>query len=126
MLLTEINVEFASPIPVYEQIKKKVKHAIAKNSLAANEPLPSIRELASFLKINPNTVARAYRDLSQENIIDGRAGKGYWVKETGQLEHEKESMLKEDFLRFLERAIELGFSREGLKKMVIDFFKEET
>ncbi len=125
MLLAEINIEFASPIPVYEQIKKKIKHAIARESLSANEPLPSIRELASFLKVNPNTVARAYRDLFQENIIDGRAGKGYWLKETGHLEHEKESMLKEDFLRFLERAIELGFSRERLKAMVIDFFKEE-
>lgn len=126
MLLKEIDVEFASPVPVYEQIKKKIKHAIAKKSLAANETLPSIRELASFLKINPNTVARAYRDLFQENIIDGRAGKGYWVKETGELEEEKEAMLKEEFLRFLERAVELGFSREKLKEMVIDFFKEEA
>ena len=126
MVLTEMNIEFASPVPVYEQIKKKIKHAIAKKALAANEPLPSIRELASFLKINPNTVARAYRDLSQENIIDGRAGKGYWVKETGHLEQEKEAMLKEEFFRFLERAVELGFSRERLKEMVIDFFKEET
>jgi len=126
MLLPEMNVEFASPVPVYEQIKKKIKHAIAKKALAANESLPSIREMASFLKINPNTVARAYRDLSQENIIDGRAGKGYWVKETGHLEHEKETMLKEEFFRFLERAVELGFSRERLKEMVIDFFKEET
>lgn len=124
--MSEMNVEFASPIPVYEQIKKKIKHAIARKSLEANESLPSIRELASFLKINPNTVARAYRDLSQENIIDGRAGKGYWVKETGHLEQEKEAMLKEEFLIFLEKAIELGFSQERLKEMVIDFFKEET
>jgi GntR family transcriptional regulator len=126
MLLTEMNIEFASPIPVYEQIKKKIKHAIAKKSLEANDPLPSIRELASFLKINPNTVARAYRDLSQENIIGGRAGKGYRVKEPGELEQEKEAMLKEEFLRLLEKAIELGFPQKRLKEMVIDFFKEVT
>lgn len=126
MLLSEMNVEFASPIPVYEQIKKKIKHAIAKKSLTVNETLPSIRELASFLKINPNTVARAYRELFQENIIDGRAGKGYWVKETGHIEKEKEVMLKEEFLKFLEKAVEMGFSQERLKEMVIDFFKEET
>ena len=126
MVLTEMNVEFASPVPVYEQIKKKIKYTIAKKSLTANESLPSIRELASFLKINPNTVARAYRDLAREDIIDGRAGKGYWVKETGHLEHEKETMLKEEFSMFLERAVELGFSRERLKEMVTGFFKEDT
>lgn len=126
MILTEMNVEFASPVPVYEQIKKKIKHAIAKNSLATNDALPSIRELASFLKINPNTVARAYRELSQENIIDGRAGIGFWVKETGALEEEKETMLREEFLKLLEKAVELGVSQDRLKGMVNEFFKEET
>ncbi len=121
-----MNVEFASPVPVYEQIKKKIKHAIAKNSLAVKAALPSIRELASFLKINPNTVARAYRELSQENIIDGRAGIGFWVKETGALEKEKETMIREEFLRLLEKAVELGVSQERLKGMVSEFFKEAT
>jgi GntR family transcriptional regulator len=126
MILTEMNVELASPVPVYEQIKKKIKHAIAKRSLAVNDALPSIRELASFLKINPNTVARAYRELSQENIIDGRAGIGFWVKETGELEEEKETMLREEFLKLLEKAVELGIPQERLKGMVSEFFTEET
>jgi GntR family transcriptional regulator len=127
MILTEMNVELASPVPVYEQIKKKIKHAIAKRSLAVNDTLPSIRELASFLKINPNTVARAYRELSQESIIDGRAGIGFWVKETtGDLEKEKEIMLREEFLKLLEKAVELGISQERLKGMVSEFFTEET
>ncbi len=125
-MLTGMNIEFASPVPVYEQIKKQIKHAIAKKALLESEPLPSIRDLASFLKINPNTVARAYRELFQENIIDGRPGKGYWVKETGQLEQGKEALLKEEFLKFLEKAVEMGFSQERLRSLIIDFFKEES
>lgn len=125
MLLAELVIEFASPVPVYEQIKRQVKHALAKKSLVENQPLPSIRELASFLKINPNTVSRAYRELLQENIIDGRPGKGYWVKETGRLEQEKEALLREEFLKFVERAVEMGFTRQHLKSLVGDFFKEK-
>ena len=53
-ILTELTVDFASPVPVYEQIKKKIKHAIAKKIIQTQEPLPSIRELASFLKIIEN------------------------------------------------------------------------
>lgn len=120
-----MSIDFASPVPVYEQIKRKIKHAIARKSIIENESLPSIRELASFLKINPNTVARAYRELVQEKIIGGRAGKGFWVEESGELAGEKILMLKEEFLKFLERAIEMGFSQESLKEMVLDFFKEE-
>jgi GntR family transcriptional regulator len=124
-LLADMSVDFASPVPVYEQIKRKIKHAIARKSLLEDEPLPSIRELASFLKINPNTVARAYRELVQEKIVGGRAGKGFWVEKTGDLEQAKVSLLKEEFLKFLERAIEMGFSQERLKEMILGFFKEE-
>ena len=124
MILTEVTIEFASPVPVYEQIKKKIKHAIARKVMAVNEPLPSIRELATFLKINPNTVARAYRELAQENIVDGRAGKGYWVKAGGQIEGEKIILLREEFLKFLEKAVEMGFPQKQLKEMVTEFFEE--
>lgn len=124
IILGEIVVDFASPVPVYEQIKKRIKHAIAKNILVSDEPLPSIRELASFLKINPNTVARAYRDLQQENIVGGRAGKGFWVEKKNTPEVEKMELLKEDFLKLLEKGVEMGLSPESIKKMVLEFFKE--
>ena len=124
VILGEIEVDFASPVPVYEQIKKRIKHAIAKNILGSGDPMPSIRELASFLKINPNTVARAYRELQQEKVIGGRAGKGFWVEETNTPEEEKMELLKEDFLRLLEKGVEMGLSPESIKKMILEFFKE--
>lgn len=123
-LLLDINLDFASPVPVYEQIKKIIKYAIAKKTLTENELLPSIRELASFLKINPNTVARAYRELSQENIIGGRAGKGFWVTKIENLEEKKIELLKEEFLKFLEKAVSLGFTSDIIRNMIDCFFKE--
>lgn len=124
MLLTEIEIDFASPVPVYEQIKRKIKLSIAKKTISENETLPSIRELATFLKINPNTVARAYRDLQQDGIIDGRAGKGFWVLKSESIEEEKRELLKDELLKFMEKAIEMGFSQDHLKNLIADFFNE--
>jgi GntR family transcriptional regulator len=120
-----LNVDFASPVPVYEQIKKIIKYAIAKKTLIEEEYLPSIRELAAFLKINPNTVARAYRELSQEGVVGGRAGKGFWVAKIQQAEESKIELLKEEFLKFLEKAVAMGFSSDVIKTIIDDFFREE-
>jgi GntR family transcriptional regulator len=124
-LFTELSVDFASPLPVYEQLKKSIKQAIARNIIQESQALPSIRDLASFLKINPNTVARAYRDLTQEKVINGRPGVGFWVEKTEQLDLKKTDMLREEFMKFTEKAIEMGFSRQQIKAMLNNFFPEE-
>lgn len=120
MLLNELVIDFASPTPVYEQIKKSIKQAIARSILVESQPLPSIRDLASFLKINPNTVARAYRELTQEKIIDGRPGVGFWVEKNEQLDLRKSDILREEFLKFMERAVEMGFSRQQVRALLED------
>ncbi|MBE0665920.1 MAG: GntR family transcriptional regulator [Chrysiogenales bacterium] len=119
-----MTVDFASPLPVYEQIKKNIKQAIARNIIQENQNLPSIRDLAQFLKINPNTVARAYRDLTQEKIINGRAGVGFWVEKSEQLDLKKKDILREEFFKFTEKAIEMGFSRRQIKDLLDSFFPE--
>ncbi|MEN8155001.1 MAG: GntR family transcriptional regulator [Acidobacteriota bacterium] len=124
MVLKEIRIDFSSPVPVYEQIKRNIKHIIAKKLLVVNDPMPSIRELSGFLKINPNTVARAYRDLQQEKIINGRAGKGFWVEKKETPEKEKIELIKEEFLKFLEKGVEMGIEPEAIKKMISKFYEE--
>ena len=64
-----IKIEMASFLPIYEQIKKEIKREITLEILKPQEALPSIRELAEKLIINPNTVARAYRELEQEGDL---------------------------------------------------------
>lgn len=124
MILNEITINFSSPVPVYEQIKRNFKHIIAKKLLSMNDPMPSIRELSAFLKINPNTVARAYRELQQENIINGRPGKGFWVEVKETPQKEKIELIKEEFLKFIEKGVEMGIKPEDMKKMISKFFEE--
>jgi GntR family transcriptional regulator len=76
-----IKVDTSSFIPIYEQIKTQMKREILLGNLKPKDALPSIRDLATELLINPNTVARAYRDLEMEGFIYTRKGKGCYVSD---------------------------------------------
>lgn len=67
------------PTPLYAQIADRVRVAVAAGELAAGDALPSVRTLASRLRVNPATVVQAYRDLEQEGIVDMRQGAGSFV-----------------------------------------------
>ncbi len=69
----------SSGVPIYLQLMEQVKHAIETGALRPGEQLPGIRPLAEELVINPNTVARAYRDLEHEGVIELRHGSGAFV-----------------------------------------------
>jgi GntR family transcriptional regulator len=69
----------ASGVPIYLQLMEQVKHAIETGALRAGEQLPGIRPLAEELVINPNTVAKAYRELEHEGVIELRHGAGAFV-----------------------------------------------
>ena len=66
-------------VPIYLQLMEQVKHAIETGALAPGEQLPGIRPLAEELVINPNTVAKAYRELEHEGVIELRHGAGAFV-----------------------------------------------
>jgi GntR family transcriptional regulator len=69
----------SSGVPIYLQLIEQVKHAIETGALRAGEQLPGIRPLAERLVINPNTVAKAYRELEHEGVIELRHGAGAFV-----------------------------------------------
>ena len=69
----------ASGVPIYLQLMEQVKHSIETGALRPGEQLPGIRPLAEELVINPNTVAKAYRELEHEGIIELRQGAGAFV-----------------------------------------------
>ena len=71
-----IQLNYRDSKPIYEQIKDGFRKLIITNSLSANEKLPSVRELASGLAINPNTIQKAYRDLESEGYTYTVAGRG--------------------------------------------------
>jgi GntR family transcriptional regulator len=75
----QIRIDNASDRPVYQQIIDQVKRDIAMGRLIKDEKLPTVRQLAGQLAINPNTIAKAYRQLEQEGIITTRPGSGAFV-----------------------------------------------
>jgi GntR family transcriptional regulator len=77
------QLNFKSGKPVYLQLVDQVKAAAASGAVQAGEPLPSIRPLAQELRVNRNTVAKAYAELESQRVIETVAGKGCFVRATG-------------------------------------------
>src|SRR5512140_3913125 len=88
-----IQLNFKSGKPVYLQVVDQVKAAAAAGALRAGEPLPSIRPLAEHLRVNRNTVAKAYTELEGQGVIETLAGRGCFLKE-GHSPFRKEVRLK--------------------------------
>jgi len=117
-----IKVDTSSFIPIYEQIKTQMKREIFYGNLKPKDPLPSIRDLATELLINPNTVARAYRELEMEGFIYTRKGKGCYVSDDSSqlMAKERKSILMQSFDQAIEEAKRFGLGSEEIK----DFFEE--
>jgi GntR family transcriptional regulator len=75
----QLHVDAHSPIPIRRQLAEQVKHFIEGGSVPRNQPLPSIRQLASTLEVNPNTIARVIEDLKRDGYVQARRGKGVFV-----------------------------------------------
>jgi len=113
-----MTIEPSSFVPIYEQIKTEIKSRISLGVLLPNEQLPSIRDLAGELVVNPNTVARAYRDLEQEGFITTRKGKACFVAGDPKtlIGREKQRLLAEIFERAIGEAGKYGFSDEEMQQ----------
>jgi GntR family transcriptional regulator len=75
-----IQVDFQAGKPAYLQIADQIRHAAASGRLRAGEPLPALRPLAEELRINRNTIAKAYAELENQGLIETIPGKGYFLK----------------------------------------------
>ena len=79
--MTQIEVDFRSHVPIYVQIVEKIKHLLAAGKLKPGDQLPTVRQLAADLRVNFNTVARAYRLLDEAGVISTQQGRGTYVME---------------------------------------------
>ena len=79
------QIDFKSGTPVYLQLVEQVRHAAASGGLRAGEPLPSIRPLAEELRVNRNTIAKAYAELENQGVIETIPGKGCFLKAVNSL-----------------------------------------
>ena len=109
-----VHLDYRDARPIYSQIVSGFREQIRSGVLASGERLPSVRELASQLTINPNTIQRAYRELEQGGWIATVAGKGCFVCEIPQ-NAEKTDMLRQ-FDKAVEALLNSGMTREELVK----------
>jgi GntR family transcriptional regulator len=115
-------IDAKSGVPFYRQIIEQVKFAIARGDLGAGDRLPTVRQLAVDLSINPNTVIRAYRELEIEGVLDTQQGSGTYVStrrpEVDALERQR--MLDQIITELSARASAYGLSleevHEGLRR----------
>ena len=114
----EIEIEFQSGIPLYEQIAHQVLELIEDGVLDPGDQLPTTRELAVKLGVNFNTVARAYRMLDQGEIISTQHGRGTFILEQRDIKSAKKQKVEniEDLTRFyIRKATYLGFDPDEIK-----------
>src|SRR5579863_9684222 len=78
-----LTVDPRSGVPIYLQIIEQVKRSVALGVLGAGEQLPTVKQLALDLTVNPNTIARAYRELEREGVIETAVGRGSFVRADG-------------------------------------------
>ena len=84
-----LTVDPRSGVPIYLQVIEQVKRSVAVGVLGSGEQLPTVKQLALDLTINPNTVAKAYRELERDGVIETAPGRGSFVKGNGALETTK-------------------------------------
>ena len=111
-----ISINYRDSRPIYEQIVDGFCRLMATGVIAAGEKLPSVRELASELTINPNTIQRAYRELEAQGYIYSVPGRGSFASDTASVRESKLAGLFEEFDRLAREMTSLGADTETLKK----------
>lgn len=117
---------FHSSLPIYEQIAELIKKRIIRGEISAGEKLPSVREMALEVNVNPNTVQRTYRELEMMKIVETKRGQGTFVTEnTDVIDTIRNDMKKQVFEQFTEQMFEMGYTKEDIKRDLAAFLEKE-
>jgi GntR family transcriptional regulator len=103
-----LRINFVSGVPIYLQLMEQIKHAAATGAIREGEQLPTIRKVAEELVMNPNTVARAYRELEREGVVEVQHGLGVFMSEARTASRKTVELRKAGEL--LRHAIEKGMA----------------
>lgn len=109
-----IQLNYRDSKPIYEQIKDGLRKLVVTNAISADEKLPSVREMASKLAINPNTIQKAYHELENEGYVYTVAGKGTFVAERGEVLDTRQHELLEEFDEIVAELLFLSVEKENL------------
>ena len=110
-----IRIDDKDPRPIYQQIVDEVRRGLVTGTIGAEDPLPSVRQLAGDLRVNPNTVQQAYRELEREGVVYVRRGQGTFVAEVrGGSARERSTLAASLAQRALTEAYRHGLDVEEL------------
>ena len=120
-----IVLDYQDRRPLYELVTEKFRTLIYQGVLPADSRIPSVRQLAMELSINPNTIQRAYMMLEQEGLIYPVKGKGNFVADTQKIQEESKENFRQEFLELVRKGNHTGFEEEELIALVQRGYKEE-
>lgn len=123
--MIEFHLDPQSGVATYLQIVRQVKDALRLGMLDVGDQLPTVREVVADLAVNPNTVAKAYRDLEHEGLVVARQGRGTFVAGTlahASLQHHAE--LRQELERWLASARRAGLDEESIRALVSTTLRE--
>jgi GntR family transcriptional regulator len=115
----QLSIEPNNGIPIYEQLVRQIKFAVAEGVLVPGQVIPSVRDMAKQLAINPNTVQRAYFQLQTEEVLQSLRGRGVAVCEGArkQCVADRQQLLAERLSAVLDEAIRSGLDEDRLRTM---------
>jgi GntR family transcriptional regulator len=113
-----IQLNYRDPRPIYEQVKDGIRKLAYSGVLGPDDKLPSVRELAMKLAINPNTISRAYKELEQEGFIYTVTGKGTFINQEFDLNDSRKEELWQQFERPAKGLIELAVTEDEFKERI--------
>ncbi len=120
-----IILDYQDRRPLYEQVAEKFQMLILQGAIPAGEKIPSVRQLAVELSINPNTIQRAYMELEQAGLIYPVKGKGNFVADVEKIRRKRVEDYKTEMRRAVQKGLELGIQKEELLAVVSECCGEE-
>ena len=120
-----ISLNYRDARPIYEQLKERLRQLILSGAIREGERLPSVRELATELTINPNTIMRAYRELEAEGFVYSIQGKGTFAGKLSEVDAGRKQLLLQKFRESAKELLQLGVSTEELSQILQQEAKHE-
>jgi GntR family transcriptional regulator len=114
------HIDTSSRAPIYQQLAQQIREGIARGDLQPEAQLPSVRQMADDLTVNPNTVAKSYAELEREGLLVSRPGRGIFVAQPRNdlTKAARDRRLLESLDRWLTEAVHLGYAADEVLRLV--------